>query len=245
LWPGRRLLAVAIALPILVWQWSPALDPMFTAGRDPSSDAAYYSGLLSKLRTLGPTRVEIPFTKHHWEASFVAPHAALARGWERQLDIDVNSLFYEDAAPLTSEAYTRWLHDAAVGYVALPDVELDDSAIAEVDLIRHGLHDLRPIWHDDHWQLFEVVDATPLVTGPATLEKVDASSFTVNVRAPGDVLVRIRYSSHWDVEGPGCATATADGWTTIRFPSPGSWRVKQVVSRWVPFQSDGIDQCPP
>jgi hypothetical protein len=200
---------------------------------------------LSELRTLGPTRVEIPFTKHHWEANFVAPHAALARGWERQLDIGLNPLFYDDDAPLTTDAYTHWLHDSAVGYVALPDVELDDSAIAEAQLIRRGLPDLRPIWHDVHWTVFAVIDATPLVTGPGTLEKIDANSFTIHVNTPGDVVVRIRYSSHWDVEGPGCATATADGWTAIRFPSPGSWRVRQVVSRWIPFGSDRIDECPP
>ena len=54
--------------PIIVWQWSPALDPIFLAGRDPSSNASYYDGLLDELDQLGPTRVEIPFTKHHWEA---------------------------------------------------------------------------------------------------------------------------------------------------------------------------------
>jgi hypothetical protein len=244
-WPARRALAAAVALPILLWQWSPALDPIFTAGRDPSSDATYYGGLLSELRSLGPTRVEIPFTKHHWEANFVAPYTALARGWERQLDIDVNPLFYDDAEPLTPETYGRWLHESAVGYVALPDVELDDSAIDEADLIRKGIPALQPIWHDQHWQLFAVADPSPLVEGAASLQAVDVNSFTVHVDTPGDVLVRIRYSSHWDVEGPGCAVATTDGWTLIRFPTPGSWRVRQVVSRWIPFQGDRPDECPP
>jgi len=161
-----------------------------------------------------------------------------------QLDIGLNPLLYDDA-PLTSDAYTRWLHDSAVGYVALPDVELDDSSIAEAQLIRRGLPDLRPVWHDVHWTVFAVVDTTPLVTGPGTLEKIDADSFTIHVDRPGDVVARIRYSSHWDVEGPGCATATADGWTAIRFPSPGTWRVRQVVSRWIPFRSDRVDECPP
>jgi hypothetical protein len=244
-WPARRLLAAALALPILVWQWSPAVDPIFTAGRDPSSEPSYYRGLLAQLASLPPARVEIPFTKRHWEANYVAPNAALARGWERQLDIDVNPLFYDDEVPLSAEAYTRWLHDSAVGYVALPDAELDHSATEEAELVRSGLPSLQPVWRDRHWQLFEVVDPTPMIEGSAHLAAVDANSFTVGVESPGDVLVRIRYSSHWDVEGPGCAVGTADGWTLIRFPAPGTWRVRQVVSRWIPFQPDHPDQCPP
>ena len=245
LWRSRRTVALAVALPILVWQWSPALDPIFVAGRDPSSDSSYYRGLLAQLASLPPSRVEIPFTKHHWEANYVAPHAALARGWERQLDLDVNALFYDDETALTATAYDAWLRANAVGYVALPDAELDDSAVEEAALIRQGSPSLRRVWSDPHWQLFAVVDPTPLVEGPASLAAVDANSFTVSVRAPGDVLVRIRYSSHWDVQGPGCAAPTADGWTLIRFPQPGTWRVRQVVSRWIPFQPDRTDECPP
>ena len=244
LWPARRAIAVAIAVPILIWQWSPALDPIFTAGHDPSSDAAYYRGLLAQLSAMPPTRLEIPFTAHHWEANYVAPSTALARGWERQLDIDVNPLFYGDAE-LTSDAYNQWLHDNAVGFVALPDVDLDDSAVQEAALLRQHQPFLQEIWHDGHWHLFAVVDATPLIEGPARITTADANSFTVAVDAPSDVLVRIRYSSHWDVDGPGCAVATADGWTLIRFPQPGMWRVRQVVSRWIPFQPDRPDACPP
>jgi hypothetical protein len=139
----------------------------------------------------------------------------------------------------------RWLHENAVTYVALADADLDDSAVAEANLIRSHLPGLRPLWSDAHWQLFEVVDATPLVAGPASLIALDANSFTLRVEQPGDVLVRIRYSSHWDVDGPGCAVATAEGWTQIRFPDVGTWRVRQVVSRWIPFQPDRTDECPP
>ncbi|MEO7557151.1 MAG: hypothetical protein ABIV94_11175, partial [Acidimicrobiales bacterium] len=52
LWPTRRWLAAAVALPLLVWQWGPALDPILLAGRDPSSEASYYRGLLAELDAL-------------------------------------------------------------------------------------------------------------------------------------------------------------------------------------------------
>ena len=41
-----------------------------------------------------PARIEVVPTRDHWEARFVAPHVAIARGWERQLDIYRNGLFY-------------------------------------------------------------------------------------------------------------------------------------------------------
>jgi hypothetical protein len=242
LWPERRRLAVALAGPLLAWQWLPAADGIFTAGLDPSSDPTYYQGLVTELDGLPAGRVEIPFTKHHWEATYVAPHAPLARGWERQLDIGVNPLFYEDTLPL--DTYRRWLDDNAVAYVALPDADVDDSAVEEAALLRAGVPGLEPAWSDDHWQLFRVTTAEPLIEGPALLVELDADAFTVQVDEPGDVVVRIHYSSHWDVDGPGCAVPTADGWTRIRFTDAGTWRVRQVVSRWNPFDAERDAACP-
>jgi hypothetical protein len=243
LWPVRRRVATVLLGPLLAWQWLPAADGIFTAGLDPSSDPTYYDGLVAELRQLPGTRVEIPFTKHHWEAMYVAPHAALARGWERQVDIGFNPLFYDDA--LTAATYEHWLDDNAISYVALPDAELDDSALLEAQLVRAGMPGLEPMWHDEHWQLFRVTTAKALVEGPARLIDLDADAFTLQVDQPGDVLVRIHYSSHWDVDGPGCAVPTVDDWTRIRFASAGTWRVRQVVSRWIPFEPDRFMDCPP
>ena len=78
----------------------------------------------------------------------------------------------------------------------------------------------------------------------ARLIELDADAFTLQVDEPGDVLVRIHYSSHWDVDGPGCAVPTVDDWTRIRFASAGTWRVRQVVSRWNPLEPDRFTDCP-
>lgn len=242
LWPVRRRVAAALAGPLLLWQWMPAGDGIFTAGLDPSSDPAYYDEVLLQLKNRSPGRVEIPFTKHHWEAAYVAPHVALARGWERQLDIGVNPLFYDGT--LTADRYRAWLRENAVDYVALPDVELDDSALAEAALLRAGVDGLDLVWRGAHWDVWRVTDAHPLVEGSAHLVALDADSFTVAVERPGDVLVRIHYSSHWDVEGPGCAVPTPDNWTRIRFPTAGEFRVRQVLSRWIPFAEDRYTDCP-
>ena len=79
----------------------------------PSSEASYYQPLVAYLEaqhTVG--RVEIPFTQAHWETAYVAPTIPLARGWERQLDVADNPIFYT-ATPLTTTTYERWLVDEA------------------------------------------------------------------------------------------------------------------------------------
>src|SRR5207237_6475015 len=101
----------------------------------------------------------------------------LARGWERQVDIGVNRLFYED--DLSAADYRAWLVDNAVDYVALPDTELDDAAVAEGALLSAGVPGLTPMWRDDHWRLWRVDGSKPIVEGPARLEAIDSDSFTV------------------------------------------------------------------
>ena len=82
--------------------------------------ASYYDPLLGFLdRQAGPPfRVEIPFTRFHREAFEVAPRFPLARGWERQLDMARNPLFYGGGI-LTGAQYYGWLRGNAVRYVAI------------------------------------------------------------------------------------------------------------------------------
>ncbi len=114
--PGRVLLV----LPMILWQWIPAMDSVAWARHDPSMDRSYYQPMIDEIQRQDglPGRVEIPFTYHHWETAYVAPEVPLARGWERQLDIERNPLFYDDT--LSVRTYEQWLIDNAVEYVALP-----------------------------------------------------------------------------------------------------------------------------
>jgi len=79
---------------------------------------------------------------------YVAGELPLARGWERQLDIGRNAIFYAD--DLDVDAYHRWLRDNAVAFVALADAPPDPSAHAEAELVRRRLPFLEPVWHDEH-----------------------------------------------------------------------------------------------
>jgi hypothetical protein len=87
---GGRLApgAVAVLCGIGLWTlWGPVRETVAVAG-DASTSAAYYRPVVSFLSTHGGglTRVEVPFTRSHWEVAWLAPSFSLARGWEKQLD---------------------------------------------------------------------------------------------------------------------------------------------------------------
>jgi hypothetical protein len=228
LWPARKLVLLAIAPFALVWQWNPAIDGIAFAGRDASSDAAYHTPLVHFLetRTGPPARVEIPFTREHWEAVYVASDVPLARGWERQLDRVTNPLFYD--GPLTAGAYGRWLRAHAIKYVALPDAPLDPSARAEARIITHRPRYLEPVWRNDHWQVWRVLGTRPMVGG-GHLVSSRPDSLTVDVARPGPVLVRVHYTSHWTLDGAGCVLPGPHGWTVLRVARAGPVQLRSTL----------------
>ncbi|MEA2391479.1 MAG: hypothetical protein QOK31_1588 [Solirubrobacteraceae bacterium] len=211
----RRRLLFAVALPLLAWQWSAAVRDVQRAAGDPSTRASYYEPLLRFLQSRPgpPGRVEIPFTRNHWEAARVAPHVPLARGWERQLDRRYDALFYR---PLSVPAYRAWLSALAVRWVALPDAQLDYSAAGEAALLRHGLPGLRPVWHDAHWHVWEVTPAPALLSGPARVTALTSDSIAFAVSAPGRIVVQARFTPYWAVgTGSGCVREAPRGWTAV------------------------------
>jgi hypothetical protein len=216
LWPRRKVLLALAAIPLLYLQWhTPVHDVSESGGQ--SMTSAYYRPLLAFLdRQPGaPFRIEIPFTEFHWEAYAVAPRFPLARGWERQLDVKYNSLFYRDK--LTPSSYERWLHVNAVAYVALADAPLDYSATAEAALIDRRPRFLRLVWRSRHWRVFAVEDATPLAQGDARLLRLGPNWLLLTTDRPGTALVRVRYSPYWAItQGSGCV-APAGQFTAVSF----------------------------
>ncbi|MFE9538952.1 MFS transporter [Streptomyces sp. NPDC006691] len=138
-------------------------------------------------------RVEVVPASSHREASAFTPYVNLARGWNRQADMQRNPLFYDDT--LNAENYHTWLNRWAVRYVVLPLGPADrNGAVQEGKLIEQGLPYLKQVWSDDHWRLFAVENPTPLVDPPATVKHFGEGEVTVDVRAPGTILIRIPYS---------------------------------------------------
>jgi hypothetical protein len=238
--PRRVVVAAAVAVPMFAWQASPAVTAIAHAAGDKSLDGSYYTPLL---RYLGPrakhtARIEIPMTLNHWESAFVAPHVALARGWERQLDVRYNGLFYD--GHLTAERYRRWLFANGVSYVALPDAPLDPSARAEAALVARGPKFLVRVFRSSHWQVFRVRGAPALASGTLRLDRLRSSGFVVRAKRHGAGLVRVHFSPLLTVlRGNACLVGTAAGWTRVLTRGPGTVK---VAARWPP---DHDQRCPP
>jgi hypothetical protein len=235
----RRRSLLLFAVPLLVWQWSPAMAAIVESNAaQASSSLAYYQPLITELEhqtTLG--RVEIPFTASHWEAAYVAPAVPLARGWERQLDMSDNPLFYNTNL-LTAASYRSWLDDSGVSWVALPDIALDYSARAEARLIETNPSYLHLVWLNAHWRLWKVVGAPGLTTGPGRLVSLHPDQLVVNVSGAGVTTIRVRYTRTWDVvSGPGCVGPAKGPWTELISHGPGRIVIGTTL---LPYDND----CP-
>lgn len=229
LWDRRRLLVLPVSIALLAWAWWPAGDAILWAGDDPTADASFFEPMIEVIERESdePARVEIPFTRRHWEAAYVAPYLPLARGWERQLDRGTNEVFYGDE-PLTALDLHVWLRENAVRYVALPNAELDPSAEEEAALLEMGQPFLRPVWESEDWKVWEVTTGASLVRGDAELVELRSDTVVLDVASPDDVLVRVRYSPHWAVDGETCVMEDPEGWTLLHVVEAG--QIEMVIS---------------
>jgi hypothetical protein len=228
------------ALPLLYLQAHDAVSDLQKGWRSPYDTASYYRPLIAFLQDrpggrARDWRVEVPLTAGHWDAYRLALAVPLARGWERQLDIADDHLFY--GGRLNARTYRGWLDQLAVRYVALPDAPIDHSSRSEVRLIRSGLGYLHVVAALPHWTVYEVKDATPLATGAARVTEMDASALTLDVTRPGRALVRVRFSPYWRLSGVRGCVAPAGALTELRFYTRGrarlaiSFSLSRVASR--------------
>lgn len=210
---------VAATILLLAWQWWAPVRETIKGAVDPSGQAAYFTPLLRfiEARAEAAVRVEVPFTRLHWEAVHVARDVPLARGWVTQLDVKYNPLFRaRAAASLSPERYRRWLVREGVRYVALPDVALDPTGRAEGALIRGGLPYLRPVHRSRHWAVYEVLGTPGLTDGVGRLTRLDSQSFVLDAARPGFTLVRVRFTPYWGIaRGRGCVMRSGAGWTLV------------------------------
>jgi len=226
--PGRLLLG-ALAAFLVGWQWYGPAREVSISVDEPSTQAAYFAPLKAALAARGgpPGRLEVPFTRSHWEAVHLAGGGdpiALARGWNTQLDRRYNDLFFAPA--LASADYHRWLRRNAVRHVAVPDVALDPSGRAEARLVAGGLAFLTPVWRNANWRLYAVKDPLPLVSGPGELRALGRDGFTVEAERRGWILVRTHFTPYFTSRGaPACLSAAPGDWTRVFALGPGAIRV--------------------
>ncbi|WP_370377505.1 MFS transporter [Catenulispora sp. GAS73] len=199
------------------------------------SSKAQGAGLVAELQSLHVeatgARVEAVPMQNHWESWGLTGVAELARGWNRQADVQRNPLFYDGS--LTGTAYYDWLQKWAVGYVAVPTLpaeELDYSARAEAVLIATHPAWLQQVWQDSSWRLLKFTDAVALASPPATIVATDAAHVVLDVpQTPQSTVtatVRIQWSPWLRVDGPAGACLVRDGdWTQLQVTTPGRYTI--------------------
>ncbi len=234
-WLWLTLLAIAVtAYPQQMIQTK-------AASVSPGARASFYAPLLAQLDRHGPItgRLEVPETRAHWDAAYLARHVYLARGWLRQTDVARNGELFFSGAPMTAAAYRRFLADNAVEFVAVPTVPLGVSGHSEVSFLQAGHRYLRKIWHSQDWTLFKVRAASPIVGRPGRLVSNDGASLTVEAPAGTAVPIHLAWSRWLYVSGPaGACLAPAPGDTVwLRVTTAGRYT---VTSRLFPPNTD----CP-
>jgi hypothetical protein len=232
LFGGAVMLAAAMERKIFVLYLafaatvvSQVIRPVFDVVNTGSADG-HTAGVVAELRNVGADRgrVEVVPERTHLESTEFAPVVNLARGWNRQADVDRNPLFYDGS--LTPATYHAWLQRWAVRYVVLSDSTPDWQGMEEARIVGGGQPWLRQVWHDAHWHLYELTDPTPLADPPATVARADDGELDINVPVSGWVLVRVPWSPWLGVRGgaPGCVTQAGD-WTRLYAPEPGRYRL--------------------
>jgi hypothetical protein len=219
-----------VALPLFAFQLQPIVSAVSSAAGDLSTKPFYYQGMTRFLvaHQQVPGKVEIPFTKDHWEATYVAEKVPLARGWDRQVDLSRNAVLY---SPMTPATYEGWLRDNAVRYVALPDTALDEGGEAEAAILRHPPTWLKRVYADQHWKIWQVADPTPMAVGAGAMTALTHNGFTLVAAHAGMTTVRLRWSPSWRVtSGAACVAEAPGGWTTVVSFEPGETRVSAQLS---------------
>jgi hypothetical protein len=218
----RRIALVVTLVLSVVWVGQKTIADLLVSTSVPAW-AADTHGVVRALGRLGAGRgrVEVVPARNHREASVLAPHVNLARGWNRQLDMERGRLFYDGS--LSEATYRAWLDHWAVGFVVLPAAKPDGYAEAEAQLVRSRPAWLEPVWSDANWQVLRVRDAVPLVSVPGSVLRTTSAEVDVRVPVPGPVTVRIAYSPWLRASG---GRLTRDGdFTRLTVTEPGEYRI--------------------
>lgn len=219
----RRNLLIAVLVFAVGWVGKKTVDDLEVSTTVPAW-AADTHGVVQALKRAGAdrTRVEVVPARNHREATALAPHVNLARGWNRQLDMERGRLFYDGT--FSADTYRAWLDRWAVGFVVLPLGKPDGYAEEEARLVREDRPDwLEPVWRDAHWRVYRVRGAVPLVSAPATVVRTTSAEVDPRVPRSGSVTVRVAYSPWLRADG-GCLTRDGE-FTRLTVTEPGAYRI--------------------
>ena len=235
----RRTMVPLIVAASLIWNL--AYISMAFRPADRTASTAYYDSLVSYLDTYSrPVRVEVVPTHTFAQADTLALRInGIARGWETQLDRELNPEFY--TGRLDAGTYHRWLLDHAVSVVALPLGRLRALSQDEAGVIRSRPNYLREVMANDEWKVYEVIDPSPLVDNGATVVDVQPDELTIDATRTGWTTLRFRFTDLYRVsEGAACIEPTSDGWIRVLVEQPGRIRLTVGLSADAVFKRGTI-----
>ncbi|WP_435847776.1 hypothetical protein [Streptomyces fumanus] len=219
---ARNLLVAALVFSV-AWVGKKTADDLVVSTTVPAW-AARTDGVVRALEGLGAdrTRVEVVPARNHREAAALAPHVNLARGWNRQLDMERARLFYDGT--FSAATYRAWLDRWAVGFVVLPLGTPDGFAEEEARLVRERRPTwLEPVWRDAHWRVYRVRDAVPLVSPPGAVVRTTGADLVLRMSRPGAATVRVAWSPWLRADG-GCLARDGE-FARLTVDRPGEYRI--------------------
>ncbi|MGW6268670.1 hypothetical protein [Streptomyces sp. NPDC055060] len=219
---ARRVVLVVALVLSTAWVTQKTADDLTVSTAVPEW-AADTRGVVEELERLGADRgrVEVVPARNHREATALAPYVNMARGWNRQLDIERGRLFYDGS--FSAATYRAWLDKWAVGFVVLPSGKPDGFAEEEAALVASGPKWLEPVWRDAHWRVFRVKDAVPIASKPASVVKSTGSAMVVRVPTRAPVTLRLVYSPWLRAEGA-CLERNGE-FTRLTASAPGTYKI--------------------
>ncbi|HUZ99615.1 MAG TPA: hypothetical protein VMU74_09670 [Gaiellaceae bacterium] len=173
-------------------------------------------------------RVEVVETAGNWESYwFPRDGFALVRGWYRQLDLARNPVLFNSSS--SGAAYIRWLRSVGVRYVVVPHTTLDPRVgTSELRLVEHAGPQLRPVLAAPTLTVYEVRNATPILTGPgpARLTTLGASTIAGSVGTAGSYRLRVQPTPYLQVRaGNVCVKPASGGESTLVVHTAGRFEL--------------------
>lgn len=229
---ARRIALCAALVLSSAWVTQKTVDDLTVSTKVPEW-AERTHGVVRELKRLGAdrARVEVVPARNHREATVLAPYVNMARGWNRQLDIERGRIFYDGT--FSADTYRAWLNRWAVGFVVLPATAKPDGyAKEEAALVASEPKWLTKVWNDKNWRIYKVRNAVPLVSEPASVVRSDSTKVVVRMERRGSVTVRLVYSPWLRAEGA-CLKRDGD-YTEMTVPEPGTY---EISSKYGPSPS--------
>lgn len=231
----RRVVALAVVPAVALAANATIVD--LVRSHTPSAAAWYYRPLIAQLdRVSGLDNYRVEVVSNpiiHTAAYALLGHAALAGGYETQMQNQVNALL-NDPSRLNATSYKVWLDDNAVGYVAFDRMAVNTSP--EYQLVRHHLPYLRLVSGGPKWLLYRVTNPTPIVPPPLRVLSATQAQLRVVVPCRCTTPLRLRYSkflSAATADGRVVATVRDDGtgWSVLTTRRPGVYVLHGDLTR--------------